>query len=293
MYESTLELVREIWPTPLVKLKSFGEVWAKLEFFNAISRSIKDRTAIYIIEAAKRLGAERILDATSGNFGIALTLLANLMKLKVTIVLPRRTSREVEVLLRLLGAEVIRAPYDVNDNLMIEYCRRLAERINALFTNQFESELNPEAHYYYTGKELATQLKVVNVKPDVLVAALGTGGHAAGIARALREAFGEVYVVGVVSKNTDYIPGIKSGDVYRKWRDQVNEICEVSLREAVSGVIEVARREGLLVGLSSGAIVYALERYLKFRLGHDKVYVLVFPDDLQKYLKVISEVALT
>ncbi len=291
VYESTLELLRGMWPTPLVKLRSFGEVWAKLEFFNAVSRSIKDRTAVHIIETVSKMGVKKIVDATSGNFGIALTLLANLLGLKVTVAIPRRTSREVEHLLRLLGAEVVRAPCEVNDHVMVSYCKKLAESIEAFFTNQFESELNPEAHYMYTGRELAEQLRAANVRPDVLVVALGTGGHAAGIARALRESFGDLYVVGVASSRLDYIPGIKPGDTYRKWRDSVNEVVEVSLRDAARGVIEVARREGLLVGLSSGAVVSALEHHVKPRLGADKVYVLVFPDDAQKYLSVLCEVA--
>jgi len=201
-----------------------------------------------------------------------------------------KASNEVEILLKLIGAEVVRASSEINDRSIIEYCKKLAEETNTFFINQFENDLNPEAHYHYTGRELVEQLRAANIKPDVLIAALGTGGHATGIARALREAFGNVYVVGVVSKSGDYIPGIKPGEVYRKWRDQINEIYEVSLREAISGVIEVARREGLLIGLSSGAVVYTLERYVKPKLGSDKVYVLIFPDDLQKYLRLLAEV---
>ncbi len=289
VYTSVLELIEKFKPTPLVRLRSLGDVWAKLEFFNPLSRSIKDRVAYTIVKKLLERGEKRVLDASSGNYGIALALLSKLFNIDLTVVLPSRTDRTILTLLKVIGVDVVVSPIEVNNVEMIKYCQELSKKLGKLFINQFENDANPEAHYAGTGNEIIKQLKALNKVPNVFVAAMGTSGHIYGIGRALREAFPDIKIVGVCPREGSHIPGIKPRSVYMKWASEiVDEVYEVSLEEAVKGVLHIARNEGLLIGLSSGAVVYALLKYVIPKYGHDKTYVTVFPDDLFKYIHIIE-----
>ncbi|NPA70109.1 MAG: cysteine synthase family protein [Crenarchaeota archaeon] len=294
VYYSVLDLLKRSWPTPLVRLESFGDVWAKLEFYNPLSRSIKDRVALYMIENLKGK-CRRILDATSGNYGIALSILGKLYGIDVTILLPRRVERYVKTILKILGARYIETDIEINNEDMIKLCRELADRFEACFTDQFENDLNPEAHYIYTGRELVKQLKTISKKPDIFIAAIGTSGHICGIGRALKEEFPNIKIIGVACREDDHIPGMKPIKAGPRWINIVDHVFEIGLKDAVKGVIELARKEGLLVGLSSGAVIAALEHAMN-TFGRDLTYVLVFPDDVFKYVdsieKMISNVEL-
>ncbi len=288
VYNNVRELLRKSWPTPLVRLESFGDVWAKLEFYNPLSRSIKDRVALYIIERLKSR-CRRVLDATSGNYGIALSILGKLYGIEVTILLPRKVERYVKTILKILGTEYVETDIEINNEDMIRLCRELADKYEACFADQFENELNPEAHYVYTGKELVKQLKTISKKPDILIAAIGTSGHICGIGRALKEEFPDIKIVGVACKDDDHIPGMKPIRARPRWINMVDHVVEIGLKDAVRGVIELARREGLLVGLSSGAVIAALENIMN-TFGKDLTYVLIFPDDVFKYVDSIEKV---
>jgi len=140
VFDNVYELVSGIWPTPLVKLRRYGDVWAKLESFNALSSSIKDRVVWYVINKLinNHVKFGMIEEASSGNTAIALSLFWTWVK-------------------------------------------KHAESIGALNINQFENEDNPQAHYDLTGSELVQQFKIIDKKPQVLIAGIGTSGHIAGI----------------------------------------------------------------------------------------------------------------
>ncbi len=289
VYKNVKELIRGLWPTPLVRLESFGDVWAKLEFFNPLSRSIKDRVAYYIVERYK-VKCRKILDATSGNYGIALALLSKIYGLDLTLLLPKRVEKYVKTILRVIDVNYIETNIELNNEDMIRKCEEVSQMLEACFINQFENPSNPEAHYLYTGREIVNQFKSISKKPDILIAAVGTSGHICGISRALKENFEDVKVVGVVCRADSHIPGMKPINAGIRWLDSVDYIVEVSLEDAVRGVIEVARREGLLIGLSSGAVVTVLERFAMEKFGRDKTYLLIFPDDIFKYIDTLDRV---
>jgi cysteine synthase A len=291
VFTSVKELITGLWPTPLVRLERFGDVWAKLEFFNPLSRSIKDRTVFFLLRRYldDGLSGKVVEEASSGNVAIALAALANIYGFKYRAYTTKHLPRVTETILKVLGAEVVKIDRNVINEDFWRWVRDQAVRDGAINLNQFENLDNPEGHYYFTGDEIVRQFMSVGRKPRVLIAGIGTGGHITGIARRLREAFGDVYVVGVQPSMGDVIPGIKRLESGTRWvREVVNEVIDVTLKEAVSGVIEVARKEGLLIGLSSGAVFNAFLK-VRERLG-DVTYLLIFPDDIYKYVDVIDRV---
>lgn len=288
VFEDTLEMVSGLWPTPLVRLRSYGDVWAKLEFFNPLSRSIKDRTIWYMVKKAMDRGElGRVLEeASSGNVAIALASLARMLGISFRAYGPKYLPRVTEVVLKVLGAEIIKLDREAIDEGFWKWVSEHARSVGATNLNQFENPDNPEAHYELTGPELVAQLRAVGKEPGALIAGMGTGGHITGIAKRVREAFGKVTVVGVQPAKGSFIPGIKRIEYGTKWTSGVDYVVDVYLEDAVEGVIELARREGLLVGLSSGAVIHAL-KVIREKLG-DVTYVLIFPDDIFKYIDIVE-----
>ncbi len=289
VFKSVREFARNAWPTPLVRLESYGDVWAKLEFFNPLSRSIKDRVAIHVVDRL-RTSCKKLLDATSGNYGIALALLSKIYNLELKLLLPKRVEKYVKTILKILNIDYVDTELEINNEDMIRKCREIAEIYEACFIDQFENPINPEAHYVYTGREIVKQFKSISKKPDVMIAAVGTSGHVSGIARALREEFPDIKVVGVVCRTDSHIPGMKPLNAGIRWIDAVDMIVEMRLEDAVRGVVSVARREGLLIGLSSGAVIRALEDVVMRKFGEDKTYLVIFPDDLFKYVDTVEKI---
>jgi cysteine synthase A len=272
-----------------VRLEHFGDVWAKLEFFNPLSRSIKDRTIFFLLRRFLNDGlyGGLVEEASSGNVAVALAALANIYGFRYRAYTTKHLPRTTEVLLRVLGAEVVKVDRDSIDEGFWRWVRDNATRDGAINLNQFENTDNPEGHYYFTGGEIVDQFMSIGRRPRVLIAGIGTGGHVTGIARRLRDAFGDVYVVGVEPAINNVIPGIKRLESGTRWaREVVDEVIDVSLEEAVDGVIRVARSEGLLIGLSSGAVFQAFLK-VRERLG-DVTYLLIFPDDIYKYIDIID-----
>ncbi len=289
VFPSVQDLVTGLWPTPLVRLEHFGDVWAKLEFFNPLSRSIKDRTVFFLLRRFLNDGlyGGLVEEASSGNVAVALAALANIYGFRYRAYTTKHLPRTTEVLLRVLGAEVVKVDRDSIDEGFWRWVRDNATRDGAINLNQFENTDNPEGHYYFTGGEIVDQFMSIGRRPRVLIAGIGTGGHVTGIARRLRDAFGDVYVVGVEPAINNVIPGIKRLESGTRWaREVVDEVIDVSLEEAVDGVIRVARSEGLLIGLSSGAVFQAFLK-VRERLG-DVTYLLIFPDDIYKYIDIID-----
>lgn len=294
VFGSVLELLTGMWPTPLVRLNAYSkegvEVWAKLEFYNPFSHSIKDRPVWNMLMKARSRGVLRgkLYEATSGNVGIAMACLANVLGLKFRAYIPKPTPRATEILLKALGADVVRTEYVTIDQNMISMVAEIAAKEGATNLNQFYNDDNFEVHYETTARELDEQLRAVGRSPpDVIVAGVGTSGHIAALSKYFKGAYGgdRVKVVGVVPAKGSTIPGIKRLETGPKWFPmvKVDKVVEVASDEAIAASLEFARREGLLVGLSSGAVLRAFAKVAS-EYG-DGVYVLVFPDDGFKYVE--------
>jgi cysteine synthase B len=285
---SLLDLVGS---TPLVELQRVApkpsvRVYAKLEGQNPTG-SIKDRVAKAMIEAAEASGelepGRRLLEPTSGNTGISLALVAKLRGYPLTCVMPANVTEERRRLLRLYGAEIVESPPEEGSNGAVRVALDLAERDSSLFMPfQYGNEANPRAHYEGTGAEIAEALERV----DVLVAGLGTGGTLMGAGARLRESFPDVVVaaaeplpgdpvMGLRSLEEGYVPPIL--DVSKLDRKLL-----VSNEEAVAGLRVLLGREGVLGGVSAGAVVHAALR-LADEL-EEGVVVCVLADGGWKYL---------
>jgi [CysO sulfur-carrier protein]-thiocarboxylate-dependent cysteine synthase len=263
---SLLDLVGS---TPLLELPRLSpkpgiRLYAKLEGQNP-SGSIKDRVAKAMLDAAEASGelepGRRLLEPTSGNTGIALALSARLRGYPLTCVVPENVTAERRRILHLYGAEIVDSPGVEGSNGAVRLAIELAEKDPSLFMPfQYANEANPRAHYEGTGAEIAAALDRV----DVLVAGLGTGGTLMGAGERLRESFPDVVVaaaeplpgdevMGLRSLEDGYVPPIL--DVSRLDRKLL-----VTNAEAVTGLRLLLDREGVLGGVSSGAVVHAALR---------------------------------
>ncbi|MBP1911722.1 pyridoxal-phosphate dependent enzyme [Thermococcus stetteri] len=265
--------------------------FAKLEFFNPFSRSIKDRAVFNLVMNALKRGdidgTRRLFEATSGNVGISMAAISNIFDVEFRAYLPKPTPDATLTLLKVLGAEVVKTDFEVIDREMIEFVRDEAGKAGAVNLNQFENDDNFEAHYRYTAREIDEQLRSIGESPDVIIAGVGTSGHIAGIAKYFKERY-DTKVIGVVPARGEKIPGIKRLETRPKWFFDagIDEVVEATQREAIEGSIQVARREGILIGLSSGAVVSALE---KTRDRYPGTAILIFPDDAFKYVEVFEK----
>jgi [CysO sulfur-carrier protein]-thiocarboxylate-dependent cysteine synthase len=285
---SLLDLVGS---TPIVELprvapKPSVRLYAKLEGQNP-SGSIKDRIAKAMLDAAEAAGelepGRRLLEPTSGNTGIALALAARLRGYALTCVVPANVTAERRRLLNLYGAEIVDSPGEEGSNGAVKLALELAEREPAYFMPfQYANEANPRAHYEGTGAEIAAALDRV----DVFVAGLGTGGTLMGAGERLRESFPEVVVAAAEPLPGDEVMGLRSlEDGYVPPILDVSKLDRkllVTNAEAVAGLRLLLDREGLLGGVSSGAVIHAALR-LAEELD-DGVVVCVLADGGWKYL---------
>ena len=287
VYNSTLELLYEGWPTPLVKLKSLSNdersVWAKLEGYNPFSNSVKDRIGWSMLNDALERGAlkQAIYEATSTNTGIALTSIANTLGVKAKLYIPQTVQKVSDVYLKVLGAEVIRLPV----GLTVEAIDKVdfqAKADDATHLNQFENDANFKVHLKYTARELDQQLQSVGLKPSCIIGGLGTSGHMSAISFYFKNKYrNNVKIVGVQPAPNEVIPGIRRVETGMKWLHWMDfdEVVDVKQVEAIEAAISIARKEGLLIGLSAGAVVHAFNKISK----DEGVYVLIFPDTGYKY----------
>jgi len=297
VFSSVLELIPNIWPTPLVRLANLSSdnyhVWAKLEYFNPFSHSIKDRPVWNMVVKAheKCIECGKLYEATSGNVGIALASISNILGIRFRAYIPKPTPRITEVLLKILGAEIIRTDYTTISPEMVEMVKREAQRDGAINLNQFENDDNLEAHLRYTAPELDEQLvSIGRAPPRAIIAGIGTSGHISGLSIYFKKKYGDkVKIIGVIPAKGSSIPGIKRLEARPKWlaEAEIDEIVEVTREEAIESSILVARKEGLLIGLSSGAVLSAYAR-IKEKYGPGD-YVLIFPDDVFKYIEYFDE----
>lgn len=287
VYDSTLELLAKNWPTPLTKLNSFStykrSVWAKLECFNPFSNSVKDRLGWFMIKEALENGELKkvLYEATSTNTGIALASVANILGLKAKLYLPTTIQKASDIYLEVLGAEVVRLPVTLTVEAISQVDSE-AKADNAAHLNQFENDANFKVHLKYTAREIDEQLETAGLKPSCIIGSLGTSGHMAAISYYFKNKYGNsVKTVAVQPAPNEVIPGIRRIETGMKWLHwtKFDAIIDVKQSEAIEGAIKTARKEGLLIGLSSGAVVHAFQK-----IAEEKgVYVLVFPDSGYKY----------
>jgi cysteine synthase A len=288
---SVLEVIGN---TPLIRLEkmSSGNVFVKAEFLNP-GGSIKDRVARHIIESAEREGRLKpgmtIIEATSGNTGIGLTLIGVQKGYPVICVMPENVSEERKRIIRAFGGEIIFSPAEESLSGSLATMEEMieGEPLKYFAANQFVNPHNPEVHYRQTGPEIWSDM---DGKIDVFVAGVGSGGSLQGIGQFLKEKNGGVKIVAVEPKNSasllgrepglHQIQGIGDGfvpDVLDV--NLVDMVFTVSDDEAIETTRKLSREEGLLVGTSSGANVFAA---LQMDNRRNRV-VTILPDRAERY----------
>jgi cysteine synthase A len=290
-----------IGSTPVVQLSRLpqlegvtGEVWAKLETFNP-GGSVKDRICRAMVEAAERDGLLRpggtIIEPTSGNTGIGLALVASIRGYRLVLTMPDTMSEERRALLVAYGARLVLTPDTKGMHGAIRRAEELlAEHPDWYMPQQFTNPANPEIHRRTTGPEILTQLPQI----DALVAGVGTGGTITGVGEVLRSERRDVRIYAVEPAGSPvlaggepgyhHIQGIGAGFVPEILNTGIyDEVIAVTDEDAVRHTRALARYEGLLVGISSGAACAAAIRVAR-RLGRGAVILTIFPDTGERYL---------
>lgn len=301
IYENVLELIGD---TPLVEIQRVendsprGRVFGKLESANP-GGSVKDRICLAMIELAEREGKLRpggvVVEPTSGNTGIGLAIVARRRGYRCVLTMPESMSLERRQLLAAIGAELVLTPEEQQMEGAIAKAREIADSTEGAFLpQQFENPANPDVHYRITSKEILHAMGELGV--DAFVAAVGTGGTVSGVGRALREANPECRVIAVEpescatisrgERGPTKIQGIAAGFVPKNYDARTpHEVRTVKDERAWEVKQLLARREGLLVGISSGAnVAVALE--VARALGPDKNVVTVLCDTGERYFSL-------
>ena len=286
-----------IGKTPMVRINNLtgpndSILYAKLEWFN-IGGSVKDRLALYIIEYAQSAGRldkeRRILEATSGNTGIALAMIAAAKKYKLTLVMPESVSTERRRLIKAYGAELILSPGPKGTAGAIELKQQILKEDPRMYIDldQFKDPANILAHYETTGKEILEQ---THGQLDMIVVGIGTAGTGVGTSMRVKETKPGVRIVGVTPKLGTVVQGLRNPNepfptqLFRsEWFDEVVEISNEEKEDTFRIAREVARQEGLFIGMSAGSIMYVALRKAK-ELGKDKTIVAILPDGGERYL---------
>ena len=289
--------------TPILKLNNYvtknqlkANIFAKLEYFNPAG-SVKDRIAKAMLFKAKEDGILKpdsvIIEPTSGNTGIGLASLGTSLGHQVILTMPETMSIERRNLLKAYGAKVVLTPGGLGMKGSIAKAEELAKEYkNAFIPSQFENQANPNAHYLTTGPEIYQQLEG---KIDIFVAGVGTGGTISGIGKYLKEKNPSIKVVAiepaaspVLSKGTPgphAIQGIGAGFVPNTLNTDIyDEIITIENEAAFATSRAIAREEGVLVGISSGAALYGATVLAKRIENAGKNIVVLLPDTGERYL---------
>ena len=300
IFDSILEAIGN---TPLVRLRNIGastgcEILAKCEFLNA-GGSVKDRIGKRMVEEAQKSGrikpGDTLIEPTSGNTGIGMAVAAAVYGYRMIITMPEKMSREKQVVLEALGAEIIRTPTEAafdDPESHISVAEQLQKILpNSHILDQYANPDNPLAHYHGTGKEIVEQ---TDGKIDYAVMTAGTGGTISGIARRLKEDIPGIKIVGVDPVGSilagpgdigsykvegigyDFIPDVLDRNLIDEWMKSEDSASFVMSRRLI-------RQEGLLVGGSSGSAVWAAVELAK-RVGPGKRIVTVLPDSVRNYM---------
>lgn len=298
IFNNTLEMVGN---TPLLKLNNIvkdgmADIYLKLEKYNP-GGSVKDRAALGMIERAEELGlikaGDTIVEPTSGNTGIALAMIGRLKGYRVIIVMPETMSVERRSLIRAYGAELVLTEGAKGMKGAIAKAQEIAENEKGFYIpQQFINEANPNKHYATTAEEIVKDVNDL----DLFVAGVGTGGTISGVGKRLKELRPEVKVVAVEPEKSPVISGGQPGphkiqgigagfipEIYNK--EFVDKVFTASEEEAFEAARLVAKEEGVLIGISSGANV-AIAIKLAKELGAGNKIVTIAPDGGEKYLSM-------
>jgi cysteine synthase A len=298
-YDTIADLIGR---TPVVKLKRLtdsdsADVYVKLESFNP-GGSVKDRIALSMIEAAEKSGALKpgatIVEPTSGNTGIGLAMVAAAKGYQLVLTMPETMSAERRRLLKAFGAELVLTPGTEGMPGAIRKAQEIvSERPGSFMPQQFENPANPEVHRRTTAREILEQMEG---RIDAFVAGVGTGGTLTGVGEVLKAEIGDVLVVAVEPADSPVlsggnpgphgIQGIGAGFVPRVLNTKIyDRVIRVQTSDALAMAARLARSEGILAGISSGAATTAALEVAK-ELGRGKRVLTVLPDTGERYLSI-------
>lgn len=305
IYDNVCELIGH---TPIVRLKKMekecimkNEVYAKLEKFNP-GGSSKDRVAYQIIQNGIETGlindSTTIIEATSGNTGIGLAMVCAYYDLPLIIVMSESVTIERVKLLEAYGAKIVLTPNEEGIEGAIAEAKRLNAIIeNSYYVNQFQNENNPLSHYLHTGEEI---FESFGNELDYVFVGMGSSGTISGIARRLKEKNKKVKIIGIEPADCPYyskrekgncrIPGIGTTFMPKIAQlDLIDDYVTVDDKESVDMMRLIAKTEGILVGISSGAVMVGAREYIKQKQINDKKVLLIFPDTGERYLSIIKK----
>mgnify|MGYP002623289793 CR=1 FL=1 len=300
------QLTELIGNTPLLELSKYSKakglqtpVVAKVEFFNP-GGSVKDRIALAMIEDAEQKGllqpGATIIEPTSGNTGVGLALVSAVKGYKLILTMPETMSVERRNLVKAYGAEVRLTPGKDGMPGAIRAAEELRQSIpGSIILQQFENAANPARHYATTGPEVWQQ---TDGDVDIFVAGVGTGGTVSGVAKYLKERKPAVRIVAVEPKSSPVlnggqsgphkIQGIGAGFVPKTYdATLIDEVFDVENDDAIRTGREVARQEGLLVGISAGAALFAATQIARRPENKGKKVVVLLPDTGERYLSTV------
>ncbi len=299
IYQKITELIGR---TPLLEIRDFmslnkcrARILVKLEYLNPAG-SVKDRIAVRMIDEAERAGilhrGDIIIEPTSGNTGIGLACAAAARGYRLIITMPETMSRERRELLSAYGAKIVLTPASRGMKGAIRKANELADETGGFIPGQFSNPANPECHYETTGPEIWED---TDGQVDIFIAGVGTGGTITGTGKYLKEQNPDIRVIAVEPAESAVlsgkmpgghkIQGLGAGFIPETMdMDIYDEIVTVSSAEAFHMSRELARREGVLCGISSGAALYAAGELAKRPENEGKTIVVLLPDSGERYL---------
>ncbi len=298
VYNNILETIGKTPMIRLNRLPSAGSatIYCKLESFNPM-RSVKDRVALAMIEDAEARGKLKpgmevvVVEPTSGNTGIGLAMVCAVKGYKLILTMPENFSVERRKLLSALGAELVLTPRAEGMQGAVDCAKGICnERPNTFMPQQFDNPANPKAHMETTALEILSEIP----NPDAFVAGVGTGGTITGVGRTLRARNLKTLIVAVEPASSPLLSGGKAGPHALQGlganfipsildRSVIDRVMPVTDEDAKSTARELAKKEGIFAGFSSGAAVHAALQIAK-ELGEGKVVIVVVPDFGERYL---------
>lgn len=297
------QLTELIGKTPMVELSRISQshnsqarIIAKLESFNP-GGSAKDRIALSMIEDAEKSGKLKpgatIIEPTSGNTGVGLAWISSIKNYKLILTMPETMSKERQLLLKAYGAQIILTPGKEGMKGAIEKANQLNKEINnSIILQQFDNKANPEAHYNTTAEEIWTD---TDGQADIFIACVGTGGTISGVGKKLKEKNSKIKIIAVEPDSSAVISGEKAGPhkiqgigagFIPNTLDTkiIDRVVRVKDEDAMSTGRELAIKEGILCGISSGAALHAAIKISQEEENIDKNIVVLLPDTGERYL---------